>query len=88
MHDRLRDDLWQLIDELTDQEKLDLIDQLRASVRPDEEAVGEAEIAARQRAAMRAALERIAKLPRGHDPYALLGYSNEAHDKILYDLEQ
>jgi hypothetical protein len=88
MHDRLPDELQRLVNELSDSEKRELMDQLAESLRSSAEVENEAEIVAQQKAAYKAAMERIAKLPRGKDPYADLGYSNEAHDKILYDLEQ
>jgi hypothetical protein len=88
MHDRLPDELQRLVNELSDDEKRELIDQLARSLPPAAEAENEVAIVARRRAAYQAALERLSKLPEEEDPYAHLGYSNEAHDKILYDLEQ
>jgi len=120
MHDQIRQDLSRAIDDMSDAQKLELIEDLahslRASKNGDGQELGpsqkeqllesvrrisslpmegpgrygepEAQAVQRQRESFRRLQETLATIPRGEDPHAHLGYSNEAHDKILYDLEQ
>ncbi len=86
MHDRL-EDLKDAADSMSNGEKLQLIEYLTDSLRPrrNGEAPGTVE---RQRQAFLQLQEKLIALPHTDDPYAKLGYSNETHDKIIYDLEQ
>jgi hypothetical protein len=88
MHDQLRQDLSQAIDDMSEAQKLELIEELAHSMRHAPNDEPEAQALQRQRECFRRLQGTLATIPRGKDPYAHLGYSNEAHDKILYDLEQ
>jgi len=88
MHDRLDKDMARAIEALSDAEKLELIEELAHSLRAAHNGGSEVEAVQRQRDNFRHLQEKLAGLPHGGDPYAHLGYSNEAHDKVLYDLEQ
>ncbi len=87
MHEQLRQNLNQAIDDMNDAQKLELIEALAHSMRPARYGEPDAQAVQRQRESFRRLQETLAAIPRGKDPYAHLGYSNEAHDKILYDLE-
>jgi len=120
MHDQIRQDLSQAIDDMSEAQKLELMEGLAHSLRvpkngeeqelspsqkehllesvrrisalpmegPDRYGEPEAQAVQRQRESFRRLQGTLAAIPRGKDPYTNLGYSNEAHDKILYDLEQ
>lgn len=58
------------------------------SMRTRRNGESEEQAAARQGENLLQLQAKLAALPSGKDPYEHLGYSNEAHDRILYDLEQ
>lgn len=89
MTDQDWNQLHAAIEQMTKQEKRALRDRLdRALAETDRPSTPSDQMTPQQLHAMRNFLDAIAKLPPGDDPYHDLGYSNEAHDKILYDLEQ
>lgn len=88
MHDQLWHTLEPAIASLNEAEKLELIERLVQSLRSTKNGQTEAEAVERQRKAFRRVQDQLATHTPGKDAYAQLGYSNEAHDKILYDLEQ
>lgn len=88
MHDQQWQDLKQVIAEMNDAEKLELIERLAHSLRSTKNGAPRADAVEGQHQAFRQLQEKLATLPPTKDPHAQLGYSNEAHDKILYDLGQ
>ncbi len=88
MTQQQRENLEQTIAGMSDPEKLGLIEQLAGSLRSSINGGTDTDAVERQRRAFQRIQRKLAGRPPGQDPYARLGYSNEAHDKILYDLEQ
>lgn len=73
---------------MSDSEKLGLIEDLARSLRSGDNGETPSAVIDRQRQAFQRLQVELGGLPSANDPYAELGTSNEAHDKILYDLEQ
>ncbi len=88
MHDEQRDNLKQTMGKMTDAEKLELIEELVHSLRSPRNGNTPAELVKAQHETFRQLQGRLAAMPIAQDPYAHLGYGNEAHDRILYDLGQ
>jgi hypothetical protein len=66
-----------------------LIERLNRSLREEETAAERrAETTIERKQAIDDFIEEMEALPDGDDPFADLGHGNEAHDRILYDLEQ
>jgi hypothetical protein len=81
--------LDRIIEAMSDADKAELVERLRRAMEAKHDAPPSADrMTDEQLQAVKEVLEEIASLPVEEDPYASLGYSNEAHDKILYDLEQ
>ena len=81
--------LDRIIEAMSDADKAELVERLRRAMEAKHGAPPPADrMTEEQVQAAREFLDEFANLPTEHDPYEALGYSNEAHDKILYDLEQ
>jgi hypothetical protein len=83
------DHLEQAIGRLSTIGKHRLIERLNRSIRADRTATEASEaMTTDQKEAIAAFIAEMEALPPGDDAYAGRGYGNEAHDRILYDLEQ
>lgn len=87
MHDQLHPDINRLIESMSDAEKRELIERVENSMRQFSNR-DSAKLVELQKQTFHHLSKSVAQLSPTIDPYAVLGHSNEAHDQILYDLEQ
>ena len=85
MHDHRWIDIKDAIREMGDADKLELIEHLTQSLRSQADERDPAIAANQQRQTFQQLQEKLTGVPQNHDPYADLGYSNKAHDQIIYD---
>jgi hypothetical protein len=83
MHDRLSDDQRESIDDMSEAEKLELIARVTRSL--GHEAGSADEAIGRQRSTFLRLQQDLAKHRHDPDPFAHLGYSDAAHDAIIYN---